>query len=113
MNAALPVPVPRSSTRFGGASIESSAASSEANASGPRIWSQRRRHAVELERVSRRSNRQAHGRRTTWFVVNRANLRPSLLENAHSATLTRTSTPGRAKNVSAALPPLIAIAMLS
>ena len=31
----------------------------------------------------------------------------------YSATLIRTSTPGRAENVSAALPPLIAIAMFS
>ena len=59
------------------------------------------------------SSGHSRGRRTTWFVVNRANLRPRSLEHQSREPDPDVGAGLRGENVSAALPPLIAIAMFS
>ncbi len=71
-----------------------------------------RRDPVELASASATGRAaRARGRRTTWFVVNRANLLPSVSSICEAGC--GLSAPGCTENVSAALPPLIAIAMFS
>src|SRR6266511_63432 len=69
--------------------------------------------AVELQ--PRQPSQEAPGPGLPHYLVRRKPGEPSAepLKDAHSATLIRTSTPGCAENVSAALPPLTAIAMFS
>ena len=60
--------------------------------------------------IGRRNTRQSAGCRTTTSVASRANRRPSDSAEAHRSTRIRSSRPGLTPNISAALPPLIAIA---